>query len=135
MMTPFPSMSQVYSLLVQEERQRQVKHEPHFLGDNASFTAGTTKPTTFQKRPDNRRSTLFCDHCKKTGHTMEKCYKIHGYPSKPQNKVRGGYHHTPNRKAYNTWTEQNTQDTQVAHTEMQAPNLPGLNPEQSKQRY
>jgi len=87
MMTPFPSMSQVYSLLVQEERQRQVKHEPQFLGENALFTVGTTKPVAnLPKRPDNRRSPLFCDHCKKSGHTMEKCYKLHGYPSKPQNR-------------------------------------------------
>ncbi|OIS98536.1 hypothetical protein A4A49_60926, partial [Nicotiana attenuata] len=22
----------------------------------------------------------FCDHCKRTGHTREKCFKLHGYP-------------------------------------------------------
>jgi len=38
MMTPFPFMSQAYSLLVQEARQRQVKTEMHFLGDNASLS-------------------------------------------------------------------------------------------------
>jgi len=32
MMSPFPSMSQAYSLLIQEERQRQVKAESHFFG-------------------------------------------------------------------------------------------------------
>ena len=131
MMTPFPSMSQVYSLLIQEERQRQVKSEPQFLGDNASFTAGTTKPAAFQRRKSN----LFCEHCKKTGHTMEKCYKIHGYPSKPQNRGRGVYQHASNRKAYNTWTEQAAQETQSTQAEMQTPNLPGLNPEQTKQLY
>ena len=31
MMSPFPAMSQAYSLLVQEEKQRQVKNESHFL--------------------------------------------------------------------------------------------------------
>ena len=82
MKTPFPSMSQVYSLLVQEERQRQVKSEPQFLGDNASFTTGTTNPATVQRRSDNRRSNLFCEHCKKSDHTMDRCYKIHGYPTK-----------------------------------------------------
>jgi len=25
-------------------------------------------------------SNLFCDHCKKTGHIKEKCYKLHGFP-------------------------------------------------------
>jgi len=100
MMTPFPSMSQVYSLLAQEERQRQVRTEPQFLGDNASFTAGTTKPIAVQRRPDNKRSNLFCEHCKKPGHTVDRCYKIHGYPTKTQNRGRGGYQQTFNRKAY-----------------------------------
>jgi len=124
-------MSQVYSLLIQEERQRQVKNEPQFLGDNASFTAGTTKPATFQKK----KTSLFCEHCKKIGHTMEKCYKLHGYPSKPQNRGRGGYQHASNRRAYNTWAEQAAHDTQSTQAEVQTPNLPGLNPDQTKQLY
>jgi len=41
MVTPFPTLSQAYSLLVQEERQRQVKNERQFLSDNASLTATT----------------------------------------------------------------------------------------------
>ena len=41
MMTPFPSMRQAYSLLVQEERQRQVKTEVHFLSENTSLSTGT----------------------------------------------------------------------------------------------
>jgi len=49
MMTPFPSMSQAYSLLVQEERHRQVKTEMHFLGDNASLSATTGKLPTQQE--------------------------------------------------------------------------------------
>jgi len=43
MMTPFPTMSQAYSLLVQEERQRQVKNEAHFLNENASLSASTQR--------------------------------------------------------------------------------------------
>jgi len=38
MMVPFPSISQAYSLLVQEERQRQVKTETHFLTESASLS-------------------------------------------------------------------------------------------------
>ncbi|XP_059306488.1 uncharacterized protein LOC132057923 [Lycium ferocissimum] len=29
----------------------------------------------------NNRSKLFCEHCRKPGHTKDRCYKIHGYPS------------------------------------------------------
>jgi len=43
MMTPFPSINQAYSLLVQEERQRQVKTETHFLTENASLSVASNK--------------------------------------------------------------------------------------------
>jgi len=68
MMNPLPSLGQTYSLLIQEERQRQVRNVGQFLSDSAaSFHAGTQKPSyqpqTSQKRVENRRP--FCDHCKK----------------------------------------------------------------------
>ena len=80
MMNPLASLGQTYSLLIQEERQRQVRNAGHFLSDSASsFNAGTQKvsyqPT--HKRTEGRRP--FCEHCKRPGHTME---KFHGYPNK-----------------------------------------------------
>jgi len=39
MMTPFSSMSYAYSLLIQKERQRQVKTKLHFLSENVSLSA------------------------------------------------------------------------------------------------
>jgi len=33
MMTPLPSISQVYSMLIQEEKQRQIWSSGHFLVD------------------------------------------------------------------------------------------------------
>ena len=96
MMSPFPGMSQAYSLLVQEERQRQVKNETHFLSENASLTAGINKPMT--RKHDAKKPALFCDYCKRSGHSMEKCYKIHGYPNKVQGRGRGSLNSTtPNK--------------------------------------
>ena len=63
---------------------------------------------------------------------MDKCFKIHGYPSKPAGRGRGGYVSNQNRKVYNAWTENEKQDPPA---EVQSPSLPGLNPEQSKQLY
>ena len=45
MINPSPTLSQVYSLLVQEERQRQVKNNAQFQGEGASFNASTTSFT------------------------------------------------------------------------------------------
>jgi len=140
MMVPFPSISQAYSLLVQEERQRQVKTETHFLTESASLSVGLNKTfpasdssKTTQKRPDlGRRSHLTCEHCKKTGHTIDKCYKLHGYPNRPTNRGRGGYGFAPGKRAYSTWTE--TAD-QATMPETHTPAVPGLNAEQSKQLF
>lgn len=34
---------------------------------------------TLRSGSQDRRQ-LYCDHCKMTGHTVNKCYKLHGYP-------------------------------------------------------
>jgi len=34
------------------------------------------------------RSTLFCDFCRRSGHTRERCYKLYGYP--PNSKFSKG---------------------------------------------
>uniref|UniRef100_A0A7C8YWD1 Retrotransposon Copia-like N-terminal domain-containing protein n=1 Tax=Opuntia streptacantha TaxID=393608 RepID=A0A7C8YWD1_OPUST len=138
MMVPFPSIRQAYSLLVQEERQRQVKTDTHFLTESASLSASLNKPLsiqdpskTMQKKPDPaRRSQLFCDHCKKPGHTIDKCYRLHGYPNRPTTRGRGGYVLPSNRRAYSTWTEH---ADQTAAPEPSTPAVPGLSAEQSKQ--
>ena len=145
MMVPFPTISQAYSLLVQEERQRMVKSETQFLSDNASLSAAAVPKQTIQqdrqepwrngqKKTDSKRSQLFCDHCERTSHSIDKCHRLHGFPSSSnrfQGKGRGGQGPAGSaRKAYNTWSES---DQQQGSLETPTPNLPGLNAEQSKQ--
>ena len=151
MMSPFPSISQAYSLLIQEERQRQVKAETHFLGENTSLSTAINKtqhhlPSTLNKT-DTRKSQLFCDHCRRIGHTMDRCYRLHSFPDKSQGRgrgghnnssrgghnqaTRGGYGQATNRRAYNTWA--NPRINQDNQSEAQGPLIPGLNADQSKQ--
>lgn len=35
---------------------------------------------------NNRRSQCFCDHCNISGHSKERCWKIHGYPADQKGK-------------------------------------------------
>jgi len=44
MMSPLPSISLVYSRLVQEEKQREIRSSGHFLGDSASLAVEIHKP-------------------------------------------------------------------------------------------
>ena len=141
MMVPFPTISQAYSLLVQEERQRLVKSETHFLSDNASLSVAVVSKQTIQqdrqepwrdgqKKTDSKRSQLFCDHCERTSHSIDKCHRLHGFPSSSnrfQGKGRGGQGPAGSaRKAYNTWSES---DQQQGSLETPTPNLPSLNAE------
>jgi len=137
MMSPLPSLGQTYSLLIQEERQRQVKNAGHFLSDSASFNAGAQKVVyqPSQKKNEGRKnSQYFCEYCKRQGHTMEKCYKLHGYPnnsSKQPFKYKGGKH------SNNAWSEvegsTSNANAAVNSSPTSAITLAGLDADQSKQ--
>jgi len=79
----------------------------------------------------------FSDHCKRQGHIIDKCYKLHGYPnSKQPFRPKGG------RFANNAWNDAENQSevaraaTNTAgpdHSTTQSVTLPGLDVDQSKQ--
>ena len=104
MMCPLPSISQVYSTLIQEGKQRKIRSFGHFLGDSTSLAVKVHKPNFAHKgkvekvegRMDNNysrfdrvetkraaqpiQSNIFCNYCKKPGHSIDKCYRLHGFP-------------------------------------------------------
>ena len=134
MMSPLPSLSQIYSLLAQEEKQRQVRSGSQFQTESTSFSANTNASNggnaskgSASRRQDGRRSNLFCEHCKKSGHTVDRCYKIHGYPNSANNRPggRGRF----NKVANNAWGECERQSENISNTpSASSPSLlPGLN--------
>lgn len=46
---------------------------------SVSDQLASTQPSRFVKTY-NRKKKLVCTHCGLTGHTVDKCYKLHGYP-------------------------------------------------------
>ena len=78
-MDPIPSVDKVYSLLIQDEKQRSIRQG----SNNGPFVESTALATkaiihgskTFKKGKEGPT----CSHCGLLGHTIEKCYKIHGY--------------------------------------------------------
>ncbi|XP_055835287.1 uncharacterized protein LOC129903789 [Solanum dulcamara] len=106
MISPLPTVSNAYALLIQEEKQREVKNTPKFPGESSSFVAAnanngnktfTTDFRTQRQTYENKKSGMVCKYCKKTGHLIDKCYKLHGFPtnfkftkqSNFQNNVQG----------------------------------------------
>ncbi|XP_012837652.1 PREDICTED: uncharacterized protein LOC105958190 [Erythranthe guttata] len=90
LMEPLPPISKVFSLMVQEERQRSVSHNGSFqMQQNMTMLARNVSSQNGQQRNFNPASNPFvkkkdrpyCTHCNFNGHTIETCYKLHGYPN------------------------------------------------------
>ncbi|KAG7549162.1 Retrotransposon Copia-like N-terminal [Arabidopsis thaliana x Arabidopsis arenosa] len=76
MMDPLPEFTKIYNFISQDEQQRVLTSAP--VPDNPVFQATMTyqKPKGFQQG----RPRPLCTHCGLLGHTIARCYKLHGYP-------------------------------------------------------
>ena len=81
---PIPSITKVFSLIVQEEKQRKIS----FSSLSHEIAALMTRTPQFgnrfvqpAKQNITRKERPICSHCKIPGHTVYKCYKLHGYPT------------------------------------------------------
>lgn len=72
--TPFPPLSKIYSLLLQEESQRLITKPESFNFDNITMLAKNAKFYKDKKKP------LRCLHCDAPGHSVDRCFLITGYP-------------------------------------------------------
>ncbi|KAL8144048.1 hypothetical protein V2J09_017080 [Rumex salicifolius] len=108
-MKPTPSLGEVYQMVLQDENQRELRSLASLTGDSTTLNAAqhhNVNPTraafnpnsNWSPRPNggrggsnshgggrgsstsDRRSLYFCDHCKTIGHTVDRYFKIHGYP-------------------------------------------------------
>ncbi|XP_075658822.1 uncharacterized protein LOC142628657 [Castanea sativa] len=87
----FSLLSKVFSLLLQDEKQRKMGARKRVLVDTSATLAalgsksGNTKNFT---KPKSGRPQ--CTHCGAMGHVVDKCYKLHGYPPRYKFKNKGG---------------------------------------------
>ncbi|XP_022030483.1 uncharacterized protein LOC110931392 [Helianthus annuus] len=70
MMQPLPSINKAYSLLVQDENQKEIHPVSQAFPDVSSMNV--------QTRSDSKKPV--CSHCKKPGHSVNKCYRLIGFP-------------------------------------------------------
>ncbi|XP_015087154.1 uncharacterized protein LOC107030370 [Solanum pennellii] len=75
MMKPIPTVSNVYNILLADEKRRQISCTSQFSSGSASFSAeaSTSKPYS--------GSSKLTISSKKPGHSIDKCYRLHGFPS------------------------------------------------------
>ena len=75
MMKPLPNISTVYSMIVQEERQREITIPTNINHETIAMNVSHDSSSNFSKK------SLVCTHCKKTGHSKSQCYRLIGFPS------------------------------------------------------
>ncbi|WOH14933.1 hypothetical protein DCAR_0934463 [Daucus carota subsp. sativus] len=83
MMSPLPSIPQAFSLIKQDEKQKQGSHTAMPFLANA---VDASKSNSVNSRNQGSKSSLKCTYCNKDGHTREQCYKLIGYPDKKKGK-------------------------------------------------
>ncbi|XP_019053527.1 PREDICTED: uncharacterized protein LOC109114783 [Nelumbo nucifera] len=78
-MEPLPMVTKVYAMVSQDERhQALVSHQGLTMEAAALHVAGPSKPNNSKSIKDHPK--IKCDHCKKPGHSKDRCYELHGYP-------------------------------------------------------
>ena len=65
-------------MIVQEERQHTVSVRPMASVDTGVFNSVNSSSGCASMGSKNKRPV--CSHCSVVGHTVDKCYKLHGYP-------------------------------------------------------
>ena len=99
LMDTLPSINKVYSLLIQEERQRSVEHgnfvhiesttlvvkgsNPNF---NSNFPSFSGNFGVIGGKNSKRKDRPICTHYGKLGHVMKKFFNLHGFPPSFQPK-------------------------------------------------
>ena len=81
-MEPLPDINKAFSLVVQEEKQREVANFHSIPETNQTvFTVrNSAKSLSDAKTKTGKKDRPLCSHCGVLGHTMDRCYKLHGFP-------------------------------------------------------
>ena len=82
LMDPLPPINRVFSLILQEEKQREVGGSSIVASAQVVFASKTDAPrgNGEGKPKQGKKDRPLCTHCNILGHTIDKCYKLHGYP-------------------------------------------------------
>ena len=86
LMDPFPQLNHVFSLAVQQERQFMSENGEvskallTSTGASGNQTGAGVKKSSKGKFVKNQQGSKTCSFCGKIGHTVETCFRKHGFP-------------------------------------------------------
>ncbi|CAN1194248.1 hypothetical protein LINPERHAP2_LOCUS42462 [Linum perenne] len=81
LLEPLPSVNRAFSMMIQQER-KQNSVLPTLTTESMAFMAQRTNHSLASKAPSfkNKGKKPVCSYCGYIAHTVEVCYKKHGYP-------------------------------------------------------
>ncbi|XP_022853468.1 uncharacterized protein LOC111374937 [Olea europaea var. sylvestris] len=109
LMYPLPSINKVFALVSQEENQRRINTDQNreatfaFKSNNVKMTTGfeaySNKPRFGSTGYIKKKERAYCAYCNIHGQSIDKCYKIHGYPhcNKPRSRDNSSSHNSINQ--------------------------------------
>jgi len=119
---PLPPINKVFSLVIQEERQRELCASSSFVHDTAALLTKTdhSPSNSYPKQSQFCKPRPLCSHCGLLGHTIEKCCKLHGHPPGYEPKPRPASAHQVQS------TVQSSDSVQISATQEQCQQLLAL---------
>ncbi|XP_057958409.1 uncharacterized protein LOC131151175 [Malania oleifera] len=126
MMDPLPSINKAFFLIIQEERQRVISHCNLAPVSVESVALATKSENSFKNFKGNTRSRLLCSHYGITGHIVDKCYKLHGYPPHYKFKDRNKDGSTSVNSVQQTFVVDDNSSTHMSLTAKQYQQLMAL---------
>lgn len=79
-----PDITEAYRMLLQEEYHKGI-HKTITAIEPMAFDSDRWNSSQARRNSNNgKKPSYFCDHCKIAGHSINRCFKIRGYPN--QNK-------------------------------------------------
>lgn len=92
-----PELSEIFNLLDQDHNQRNFVPIQNAIAFQVAAPAQVPLINAVQSIPTTKQSRPVCAHCGYNGHTVDTCYKIHGYPASFKHKPR----QQPDKHPYN----------------------------------
>ena len=90
LMDPIPHLSKVFSLLLQDEKQRKVGAGKKIQVDTSAVLVAWGNKNNANNFNKNKLGRPQCTHYRAMGHVVDKCYKLHGYPPEYKFKNKAG---------------------------------------------
>ena len=94
MMDPLPPITKVFALVIHKERQRAINQNCSSNEALILATVNTKKPSSVANalsyNPKSQSNHPYCTHYNRSGHTVDRCYQLHGFPLAYKGKYKNG---------------------------------------------